>query len=95
MRDLRGDDLLADGWGHLLGQAVSPVMSPKPGGGDALPVILGALFGAFAGLLLGLLLVKLVQFAAYLTGRRTEGRLILSLCVAAGTVLGGWLSRPR
>lgn len=68
--------------------------SPKPGG-TALPVFLGALFGAFAGLLAGMLLVRLVQFAAYLTGRRIEGRGLLSVCVLAGGILGGWLSRPR
>jgi hypothetical protein len=83
MRDLGIDGLLTDEWGRLLAQA-----------GGALPIIIGAVFGAFAGLLLGMLLVKLVQFAAYLTGRRLEGGGLLSVCVLAGAVLGGWLSRP-
>jgi hypothetical protein len=74
-----------DGWGRLLAQA----------GGNALHLILGALFGAFAGLLVGMLLVRLVQFAAYLIGRRLEGRALLSACVVAGALLGGWLSRGR
>ena len=79
------DGLLLDGWGRLLAQA----------GGTALPLLIGALFGAFAGLLLGMLVVRLVQFAAYLIGRRLEGRGLLSLCVLAGAVLGALVEATR
>lgn len=93
MRDLWIPRLLVEGWGRLLAQAGGGTPAAPARSGGALPVIIGGLFGAFAGLLLGLLLVKLVQFAAYLIGRRIEGRGLLGACVLAGAVLGGWLSR--
>lgn len=95
MRDLRIDCLLMDGWGRLLAQAGGALPAAPTQSGGAVPIFIGMLFGAFAGLLLGLLMVRLVQFAAYLTGRRIEGQGLLSLCVLLGAVLGGWLARPR